>query len=191
LLLAAVSAQATALNTSAPSDWALTHLHEASMPLERFPAADRALALSLLKPYLGPMFQGDSSEQVNQAMRSFRAERLTLAGSPALVVQPTGEELCGATGNCSFWIVDLHHRRVVLNAEGIQSFSTSSARPGAMPDIITSTHASASEQELTRWQFQGASYRREGCATVASAGDDGQPYSTPKITAHACDTEGN
>lgn len=191
LLLAAFSTQKAATQATESTAWPLTHLHETSVALERIPPAERSAALSLLKPYLGPMYQGDSTEQLNQAIRSFRAERVTLAGSPALVVQPSGSELCGATGNCSFWIVDLRHRRVVLNAEGIQSYSVSPARPGAMPDIITSSHASATEQELIRWQFLGSSYHRESCATVNSASDDGQPYPTPKITPHPCDTEGN
>lgn len=124
-------------------------------------------------------------------MRTFRAERLTLAGSPALVVQPSGSELCGATGNCSFWIVDLRHRRVVLNAVSIQSFAVSAARTGSMPEIVTSSHASAYEHERIRWQFQGSSYQRESCATVNTATDDGQPYPAPKVASHPCPTEGN
>jgi hypothetical protein len=191
LLLAVLSAQTSAPHASEPSAWPLAQLHETSMPLERFPAADRSVALSLLKPYLGPLFQGDSSGQLNSVIRSFRAERLTLAGSPALVVQPSGNELCGATGNCSFWILDLRHRRVVLNAEGIQSFAVSSSRSGAMPEIITSSHASTYQQERIRWQFQSPSYQRESCATVDTATDDGQPYPTPKVTPHPCPTEGN
>jgi hypothetical protein len=128
---------------------------------------------------------------MNKVIRSFRAERLTLAGSAALAVQPTGNELCGASGNCSLWIVDLRHRRVLLNAVGIQSFTVSSTKTGGMPDIITGSHASAFEQELTRWQFQGSRYGREDCATVTSASDSGQRYPTPKITAHPCEAEGN
>ncbi len=161
------------------------------MSLERFPPADRSVVLSLLKPYLGPLVQGESSEEINRVMRSFRAERLTLAGSPALVVQPSGNEFCGATGNCSFWIVDLRHRRVVLNADGIRSFAASPSRPGAMPEIITTSHASEYEQEGIRWQFQGSSYHRESCATIDTANDDGQAYPKPRTTPHPCSTEGN
>lgn len=191
LLLAVLSAQTTGPHASEAGAWPLTPLHETVTPLVKFPPADRSIALSLLKPYLGPLFQGESSEQLKQGMRTFRAERINLAGSPALIVQPSGSELCGATGNCSFWIVDLRHRRVVLNAVGIQSFAVTAARPGAMPEIITSSHASASEQERIRWQFQGSSYQRESCATLNTAGDDGQPYPTPKVTIHPCPTQGN
>ena len=190
LLLAAFSAQTAAPHASEPA-WPLTHLHEASTPLERFPPAERSVALSVLKPDLGPLFQGQSSAEINNAMRFFRAERLTLAGGAALAVQPSGNELCGATGNCSFWIVDLRHRRVILNAVGIQSFAVGPTQPGGMPEIFTSSHASAYEQELIRWQFQGATYRQESCATVNTASDDGQPYPTPRITGHPCPAEGN
>jgi hypothetical protein len=190
VLFAALFAQAAAPQAGSGA-WAVTQLHETSMSLERFPAADRSAALSLLKPYLGPLYQGESTQQMNQAIRSFRAERFTLPDGAALAVQPSGNELCGATGNCSFWIIDLRHRRVLLNAVGIQSFAVSSTRTTAMPDIITASRASAYEQERIRWRFQGSSYEREDCATVTSASDDGQPYPTPKITPHPCDPEGN
>jgi hypothetical protein len=192
LLLAALSAQATAPHPSESGAWPIAHLHQASTPLQRVPAAERTVAISLLRPYLGPLFQGESSEQLNDAIRSFRAERLTLAGSPALAVQGSGNQLCGASGgNCSFWIVDLRHRRVLLNAVGIQSFAVTSTRPGAMPEIITGSHASAYQQEQIRWRFQGSTYHRESCATVDTANDDGQLYSTAKITTHPCAMEGN
>jgi hypothetical protein len=155
------------------------------------PPAQRSIVLSLLKPYLGPLVQGESPEEINRMIRSFRAERLTLDGSPAVAVQPSGRELCGATGNCSFWIVDLRHRRVLLNAIGIRTFAVSSTQRGSMPDVITGSHASTYEEEDIRWHFRGSSYERGECATVTSANGDGQPYPTPKIAPHPCDPEGN
>lgn len=190
-LVAALSAQTAAPRASQANAWPLAATHEASTSLERLPPAQRSIVLPLLKPYLGPLVQGESSEEINRTMRSFRAERLTLAGSPAVAVQPSGNELCGATGNCSFWVVDLRHRRVVLNAVGVQSFALSPAAAPAMPQIITSSHASSHEQERILWEFQGSTYQRESCATVDTASDDGQPYPTPKITPHPCDPEGN
>lgn len=191
LLAAVLSAQTVAPHAPKPDNWPLTPVHQASTALERIPPAERSIAISLLKPYLGPLFQGESSTELNRVMRSFHAERLTLSGIPALAVQPAGNELCGATGNCSFWIVDLRHRRIILNADGIRSFTVSSSKAGGMPEIITASHASAFEQELIRWQFQGSDYHRADCATATSASDNGQTYSTPKITPHPCDPEGN
>lgn len=191
LLIAVLSAQTGASRTPEPQAWPLIPLHEASTALERFPPSERSVVVALLKPYLGPLVQGESTEELNRLMRSFRAQRLTLGGSPALVVQPSGNEFCGATGNCSFWVVDLRRRRVVLNAVGIRSFAVSPSRGAGMPEILTSSHASAYEQEEIRWQFQGSSYQRESCATVDTANDDGQPYPTPRITLHPCSPEGN
>ncbi len=191
LLVAMLSAQAAATHTSDANAWPLVATHEASASLERLPPAQRSIVLPLLKPYLGPLVQGESSEEINGIMRSFRAERVSLANAPGLVIQPSGRELCGATGNCSFWVVDLRHRRVVLNAVGVQSFAISPAAAAAMPEIITSSRASAYEQERIRWQFQSSSYERESCATINTAADDGQPYPAPRVTPHPCPSEGN
>ena len=191
LLLAVLSAQTAAPHASEASAWPLTPLHQTSTLLEGFPPSQRSVALSLLKPYLGPLFQGESPGELKRVMSTFRAERINLAGSPSLIVQPSGSELCGATGNCAFWIVDLRHRRVVLNAVGIRSFAILPTRSGGMPVIITGGHASAFEEGLTRWHFQGSSYHYNDCATVTSANNDGQPYPTPKIKSYPCDTEGN
>jgi len=191
LLLAALSAQPAPAQASEPGAWPLADLHQASTALDRFPPAERSIAASLLKPYLGPLFQGESSGERNQAMRSFRAEKLTWPGGAALAVQPSGSELCGGTGNCSFWIVDLHRRRVILNTVGIQSYTVRPARHDSMPEIVTSSHASTFESERVLWHFQSSGYERESCATVDSASDDGQPYPTPKVTPHPCPTEGN
>jgi len=191
LLLAVLSGQTTAPHTAESSAWPLAETHQTSTTIERLPPGQRSVVLPLLKPYLGPLVQGESSEEINRMMGSFRAERLNLASAPGLIVQPTGSELCGASGNCSFWVVDLRHHRVVLNTVGVQSFAISTARATAMPAIITSSHASTYEQERIRWQFQGSSYQQESCATINTATDDGKPYPTPKVTPHPCPIEGN
>lgn len=191
LLLAVLSAQTTTPHASEANAWPLAETHQTSTTIERLPPAQRSVLLPLLRPYLGPLVQGESSEEINRMMSSFRAERFSLAGAPGLIVQPSGSELCGTTGNCSLWVVDLRHHRVVLNAVGIQSFAVSPARVGVMPAIITSSHASTYQQERIRWQFQGSSYERESCATVDTANDDGQPYPTPRVTTHPCPAEGN
>ena len=115
------------------------------------------------------MFQGEATSVADEAIRSFRAERLRLGAISALAVQPNGGELCGASGNCSFWIVDLLHRRILLRAEGVQAFGTEPAKPGTVPAVITATHESATEYEKIRWQFIDGHYEPQSCATVARA----------------------
>jgi hypothetical protein len=171
--------------------WPAVPLHEASGGLVRLPPADRAIAERLLHSQLGPLFQGDGTEQVNKAIQFFRVERLSLGGTPALAVQATGEVLCGASGNCSFWIIDLHQRRVVLRADGVQEFALAPTAKHGFPDVITWTHESATEHELIRWRFIGGDYERTACATHDWSDADGNPLPQPKITAHPCDPEGN
>ena len=171
--------------------WPAVRLHQASGGMIRLPPADRAIADRLLRSQLGPLFQGEGTEQVNRAIQFFRVERLSLGGTPALAVQATGGNLCGATGNCAFWIIDLRQRRVVLRADGVQQFGVDQASKHGLPDVFTGTHESATESELIRWQFIGGSYERAACATSDESDPDGNPLPQPKTTPHPCDPEGN
>lgn len=171
--------------------WPAVRLHEASGGMMRLPAADRAIAERLLRSQLGPLFQGEGTEQVNKTMQFFRAERLNLGGTPALAVQANGENLCGATGNCTFWIIDLRQRRIVLRADAVQQFAQAQTSKHGLPDVFTGTHQSATESELIRWQFVGGDYEPADCATEDDYSPDGNPLPQPKITPHPCNPEGN
>ena len=172
--------------------WPAVRLHETTGGLIRLPPADRTIAERLLRSQLGPLFQGEDAQQINKAIQLFRAERLNLGGAPALAVQPTGAELCGAaTGNCSFWIIDLHQHRIVLRADGVQQFAVIQSPKRGLPDIVTGTHESATESELIRWQFIDGSYEPASCATRDYNDSNGNPLPQPKITPHPCDPEGN
>jgi hypothetical protein len=171
--------------------WPAVQLHQANGGLVRLPPVDRAIAERLLRSQLGPLFQGEDAGQMNKAIQSFRAERLSLDGNAALAVQPAGEELCGASGNCSFWIIDLHQRRIVLRADEVQQFAVVQSSKRGFPDMITGTHESATQSELIRWQFTGGSYERAACATRDYSDARGNLLQQPKITPHPCDPEGN
>lgn len=171
--------------------WPAVRLHETSGGFVRLLPADRSIAEHLLRPRLGPLFQGEGPGQLDNAIRSFRAEHLNLGGTPALVVQPNGENLCGGGGNCSFWVIDLRQRRILLSADGVQMFAVEPNSKRGLPDIITRTHESASEGDLIRWHFSGASYEPADCATEENADSDGNPLPQPKITTHPCTPEGS
>ena len=184
LLLAALAAPAAA-------PWPVEGLHQATMPLSRLPAADRATITRLLRPRLGPLFQGQSPQAVAQALRSFRVERLRIDGISAFAVQPSQlNDLCSPTGNCSLWIIDLRHRRFLLDTIGVQAFTADSASPHGMPDLVTRMHGSATESDLTRWSFQGGRYFRSACAALEYADADGNIRKEPTITPHPCNSEG-
>lgn len=171
--------------------WPAVRLHETSGGFIRLPSADRSIAEHLLRPRLGPLFQGEGAGQLDNAIQSFRAERLNLGGTPALVVQPNGESLCGANGNCSFWIVDLHQRRILLSADGVRQFAVDQSSKRGFPDVITGTYESATESDLTRWHFTDGVYEPLDCAMRDDADANGNPLPQPKITAHACTSEGS
>lgn len=183
LLLTAITAPILA--------WPVARLHEASTPLSRFGPQNYALASRLLRPDLGPLFQGEAAAQLDASIRSFRAERLNLGGARALAVQPTGDELCSPTGNCAFWIIDLQHRRIILRADEVQTFASDPAPSHGPPDIITSMHGSAFESDLTRWHYEGTQYMRQSCALADYADADGHAYKQPKFTPHSCLNQGN
>ncbi|HEY5381723.1 MAG TPA: hypothetical protein VIJ65_05675 [Acidobacteriaceae bacterium] len=187
LLLSALTAPVAAQ----VGGWPVGRLHEASTSIARLPPADRLLVHALLRPEMGPLFQDQSPRTLDKAISSFRAERLNLGGAPALAVQPIGDELCGATGNCSFWIIDIQHRRILFRSDVIQTFAVDRISPHGLPDIITGTHSSATETDLIRWHYEGAQYIHQSCATVDYADADGNAYKQPKIDSHPCSIEGN
>ncbi len=159
--------------------------------MRRLPESERAAIYKILRPELGPLFQGEAASVADDAIRSFRAERINLGSLSAVAVEPSGNELCGATGNCSLWIVDLLHRRVILRAEAVQGYAIDSAKPHTMPDVVTTSHASATEQERIRWGFLAGHYEPQSCATIVYADDGGTPLPQPKTTPHPCSPEGD
>ena len=165
--------------------WPVVSLHQANGGLLRQPANDRAITERLLRSQLGPMAQGEDAGQMNNAIQAFRIERLNLPAAPALAVQASGQDFCGATGNCTFWIIDVRQRRIILRADAVQQFAVERSKSG-FPDVITSTHASEFEHELIRWKFVGGTYQPATCATDDYAGPDGNPLPQPKITPHPC-----
>lgn len=173
------------------ADWTVQRLHAPSSSLARLSQADQAIVLRLLRPELGPLFQGDASSVIDQQIRSFRAQRISLGGVPAVALAPSSGDLCGSNGNCGFWIIDLLHRRVLLRSDAVQSFAVEAGKPHATPNVITRTGSPAGQAELTRWRFSGASYERASCATSTSTDDSGAPLDKPIITPHSCSPEGN
>lgn len=175
---------------SATLGWPIGSLHQPSTPVRRLPPAERAVITRLLRPGLGPLYQGQPTQTLDKAIQSFPSEPLRLGSIPALAVQASGQELCSPTGNCTIWIVDLRHRRILLRGGAVQTFAIDRSSTGALPDIITGMHGSATESDVTRWHFDGSRYERSECATTEYADADGNHLPHPRITPHPCN-EGN
>lgn len=168
--------------------WPVQRMHTPSSSLQRLSEAERQTVMKLIRPELGPLFQGDAPAALDQAIRSFRAERINI-GASAVALLPASGELCGTTGNCSFWIVDLTHRRVLLHTDAIQSFAVDVLKPHTMPIIYTNTHNSTAESEMIRWHYIDGRYARDSCATLNNADDSGAPLKESRITPHPCNVD--
>lgn len=112
---------------------------------------------------------------------------LTPRGDLGLAVQGFGACMCGAVGNCPFWIVaEGPDPRVLLEANGIQTFGFSKSSASGYFELVLGTHDSALVTDLQRFEFDGTKYRLNGCATIAWADDVGNELRHPVITPGPC-----
>lgn len=75
--------------------------------------------------------------------RRMRARRvpLTPQGNSGLVLQGSGVCMCGAVGNCPFWVIDEQpHPRVTLHAIGIRSFAFQESATANHFDLVLGSH---------------------------------------------------
>ena len=118
-----------------------------------------------------------------------RAQRVALTphGDSGLVVQGFGSCMCGAVGNCSFWIIGASpHRRVLLEGDGIQTFAFQATQSDGYFDLFLGAHYSAMRTDLERFRFDGTKYRRNGCATIEWADEIDNKLPHPRITPKPC-----
>jgi hypothetical protein len=98
--------------------------------------------------------------------------------------------MCGATGNCDFWLLDETQPgpKLVLHAIGVQSFAVNESLSYDRFDLVTRSHSSASQSWLQKFVFDGNRYRRTSCALM-----DYMDYSTmealktPIVSKTECD----
>lgn len=187
-LLSLIVAGGAAFAAQTPH-WTSTPVATPRAALSRLTPAERATAIRLIRPDLGPLFQGESNATADQAILSFTADRIRLGSMPALVVQPSGGDLCSSTGNCALWIIDLAHRRIILKRGAVQGFGVVKTSGEAMPKIITSMHGSALDTERILWRFNGSRYEAETCADIEY--DENATNAPPAIKPYPCSAEGN
>ena len=119
----------------------------------------------------------------------FRVERVVLApnGQQGLLVQGNGNCMCGATGNCPFWLITgKSNPRVILDANGIQTFGFQKSTTADHYDLILGRHDSAMATDLQQFKFDGKRYRRQGCALAEWADEMGNALPKPRITNRPC-----
>ena len=131
----------------------------------------------------------DDPKTTEEGFKSLRVRRINTAPqeSPALVVQGFGSCMCGATGNCPFWLLSLRKRpTLLLKTDGIQTFAIQKSRTNARFDLVLGRHDSATEEDLQQYRFDGTRYRLSGCATIEWADRFGNRVNPPRITPHRC-----
>lgn len=131
---------------------------------------------------------GDPKTTAN-TFRHLRARRiaLTTIGKSDLVVQGFGACMCGAVGNCPFWLIGgAPATKLLLHATGIQTFAFEKAQGSGAPEVILGSHDSAMVTELQRFRFENGTYRRAGCATLEWDDPVGNALNPPRIKPNQC-----
>jgi hypothetical protein len=78
---------------------------------------------------------------------------LTPEGNSGLVVQGFGVCMCGAVGNCPFWVISQNpHPTALIRAVGIQSFAFQKSVATDHFDLVLGSHDSAMVTYLQRFQ---------------------------------------
>jgi hypothetical protein len=127
-----------------------------------------------------------TAEGIFKSLRVGRVD-LTSKGDFALVVQGEGVCMCGAVGNCPFWLLsEGPNPKLLLKAIGIQSFAVQKNRIMARFDLVLGSHDSAMETDLQRFRFDGARYQRIECAIIEWDDESGNRLDPPRMTVGPC-----
>jgi hypothetical protein len=115
-----------------------------------------------------------------------RAKAVVINGQQSFFVQAQpviGSQYCGNI-NCELWIFDSDYK-VLLEASA-ESVGYLPTVHNGRNDVLIAGHASAVEQGVARWQFDGRRYRRARCVDATYADIDGKVYKAPHIKPTPC-----
>jgi hypothetical protein len=109
-----------------------------------------------------------------------RSIRLAADGSQQIVVRGSGSCLCGAQ-NCGFWIYRKQGGKSELLLTGAGSTKIQAARHSVngYRDVVSESHASASETIIRTYRFDGAHYGLQRCVRRVDYDQSGNPTKTP------------
>ena len=169
-LLVLLTLLTLAATAQTPPIWDLTGIHEITTPISQLNPPDRHEILKHLQ-IVASQLRGEAVTAPNR--------------DQTFVVQGYGSDLCGGTGNCSFWVFDAQHNILVKTVA--QTFRFLPQIHNGKNDLLTAMHDSATSSDLTHWQFDGRRYHPIKCATVDYADPIGNSYPRPKFTPSKCD----
>lgn len=86
-------------------------------------------------------------------------------GVAEVIAQASGDILCGATGNCTFWVFirEKNQYKMLLQEDGIQGFTVQPTQTGGYRDLVLTRHESADWFDLYSYRFRNGQYRPVGC----------------------------
>jgi hypothetical protein len=100
------------------------------------------------------------SEIAPEYPTKFDAYELRLKHGRLLVLWGRSYCLCGATGNCDFWVYHLRRGRgeLLLKGDMMRDFGFLKATTNGLPDLVTWVHDSADRSPGKVWKFDGSNY---------------------------------
>jgi len=128
--------------------------------------AETKLLVAAIEPDFRSVHSDSRIQELQKDIAETRFEMIDLDGdhTKEIIAQATDSFQCGATGNCSVWILhrELDNYRVIL--KGItQTFTIQPTRTNGLRDIVLGLHRSATWQKLHLYKFDGSVYRDTAC----------------------------
>jgi hypothetical protein len=189
LLLVAVMAVGQTHTSSKHFYWSLSKAHEldydktlanttALSPLER------TALIQAIQNVLAPAMRTEFSDEGEKLIQKEQQRRIDAQvmktriylvdlnhdGVPEVIAQPSDYTtgLCGATGNCSFWIFSKSGDHYVLlfdsgEGNGFEMFTIESTSTNGYLDLVLAAHDSAAEKFLARYRYSHGTYQLAGC----------------------------
>lgn len=187
----AIALASFCLSAAAQPNWTTTRVHE----IETQTVKNTRLSheqLSQLQTVVGPTLKEcsnyPSSFEKKIELSDLRMESVVLSPTvKGYAVQGMGSCMCGATGNCAFWLLD--SRLHLLLDSDAQGFAVLLPTTHGMHDVVLSLHGSATDSEHTLYRFDGRRYQRSQCADVDFAPTPERILKNPKVTLEACTAE--
>jgi len=146
--------------------------------------------MARLKKITGSELQACSDDELPReakvGLADFPIEPATLAPDKSgFAVQGMGSCMCGAVGNCPFWLLDSDMH--LLIASRAQEFALLPQLKNGMRNVVLRLHGSATDSSWALYQFDGKHYRPSQCADVNYSPNPDRILKRPKVTPQRCD----
>ena len=138
-------------------------LRKAKLPFQRKKLIASAI-MEQIRPRMADL-EIQSEQELEKIAFDTRVRMIDLDGDgvPEVVAQGQGMAVCGATGNCPFWVFRRVKAGYALILAGVaQTFTIQPSRT-RFRDIVLSRHSSASSGEISQYQYRKGIYEDVGC----------------------------